>query len=95
MITTICLVNIHHYHIDTKLNNFFSGFTFLKDFFIQTIFTVFIEFNTILLLFYGFVPFGHEACGILAPQPGVKPIHPAMEEVLITELPGEFQDLPS
>ena len=95
MITTMCLVNIHHYHIDTKLNNFFSGFTFVKYFFIQTIFTVFIEFITILLLFYGFVPFGHEACGILAPQPGIKPIRPAMEEVLTTELPGEFLELPS
>ena len=38
--------------------------------------------------------FGHEACGILAPQPGIKPIRPAMEgEVLTPELLGEFQDL--
>lgn len=90
MIATICLVNIHHYHIDTKLNNFFSGFTFFKDFFIQTIFTVFIEFITILLLFYGFVPFGHEACGILAPQPGIKPIRLAMEGEVLTTQPEEL-----
>lgn len=89
MIATICLVNIHHYHIDTKLNNFFSGFTF-KDFFIQTIFTVFIEFITILLLFYGFIPFGHEACGILAPQPGIKPIRLAMEGEVLTTQPEEL-----
>ena len=34
--------------------------------------------------------FGHEACGILAPQPGIEPAHTALEgEVLTTELPGK------
>ena len=32
---------------------------------------------------------GHEACGMLAPQPGIEPIPPALEgEVLTTGLPG-------
>ena len=34
--------------------------------------------------------FGHEACGILAPQPGFDPAPPALEgEVLTTGLPEE------
>ena len=34
--------------------------------------------------------FGHEACGILAPQPGIEPAPLALEgEVLTTELPGK------
>ena len=34
--------------------------------------------------------FGHEACGILAPQPGIEPAPPALEgEVLTTGLPGK------
>ena len=34
--------------------------------------------------------FGHEACGILAPLPGIKPTTPALEgEVLTTGLPGK------
>ena len=38
--------------------------------------------------FFGF--FGHEACGILAPQPGTEPILLALEgKVLITRLPGK------
>lgn len=53
-------------------------------------FKVFIEFITILLLFYGFVPFGHEACGILAPQPGIKPIRLAMEGEVLTTQPEEL-----
>ena len=33
--------------------------------------------------------FGREACGILAPQPGIEPATPALEgEVLTTGLPG-------
>ena len=42
--------------------------------------------------------FGSEACGILAPQPGIKPAPPSLEgevffledEVLTTGLPGKF-----
>ena len=34
--------------------------------------------------------FGQEACGILAPQSGIKPMSPALEgEVLLTGLPGK------
>ena len=34
---------------------------------------------------------GHEACGILAPQPGIRPVPPAFEgEVLATGAPGKF-----
>ena len=34
--------------------------------------------------------FGHEACGILAPRPGIKPTPPALEgEVLTTGPPGK------
>ena len=53
------------------------------------IFKVIIEFVTILLLFcFSFL--GHKACGILAPRPGIRPAHTALEgEVLITGLPGK------
>ena len=56
-----------------------------------TIFKVFIEFVTILLLFYVlFFFFGHEVCGILAPQPGIEPSPTALEdEVLTTGQPGK------
>ena len=34
--------------------------------------------------------FGHEACGILAPQPGMEPTAPALEgKVLTTGPPGK------
>ena len=34
--------------------------------------------------------FGHEACGILAPWPGIEPSPPALEgKVLTTGLPGK------
>ena len=59
-----------------------------------TIFKVFIEFVTILLLFYVFGFFGHEACGILAPWPGIEPIPPALEgKVLATGPPGKSCNL--
>ena len=54
-----------------------------------TIFKVFIEAITILFLFYVLV-FGLEACGILAPQPGIEPTPPALEgKVLTTGPPGK------
>ena len=47
--------------------------------------------TAILLLFYALVFFSHEACGILAPWPGIKPEPLAQEgEVLTTELPGKY-----
>ena len=65
-----------------------------------TIFKVFIEFVTILLLsflftyFFWFL-FGREACGILVPEPGIKPASPALEGRVLTtgpprESPEEF-----
>ena len=54
-----------------------------------TIFKVFIEFVTVLLLFYVLV-FGREAYGILVPWPGIEPAPRALEgEVLTTGLPGK------
>ena len=54
-----------------------------------TIFEVFIEFITILLHFMSWF-FGYKACGILTPQPGIKPIPAALEsEILTTGLPGK------
>ena len=50
-----------------------------------TIFKVFIEFDTILFLFYVLPFLSHEACGILAPQTGNESTSPALEgEVLTT-----------
>ena len=38
--------------------------------------------------------FGQEACGILAPGPGIKPTPPSLEgKVLTTGLPGKSQHL--
>ena len=55
-----------------------------------TVFKVFIESVTILLLFYVLGLFGHEACGILVPWPGIEPTPPAIEgEVLTTGPPRE------
>ena len=46
---------------------------------------VFIEFVTILLLFYILVFWPPVACGILAPQPGIEPAPPTLE--------GEFSTI--
>ena len=56
-----------------------------------TIFKVFIEFVTVLLLLiFMFWFFGREAYGILAPQPGVEPAPLALEgKVLTTGPPGK------
>ena len=40
-----------------------------------------------------FLYIGQEACGILAPQPGIKPAPPALEdEVVTTGPPGKWQN---
>ena len=71
------------------LASFFFVF-FSKIFSMWTIFKVFIEFVTILLLFFNFWFFGYKACEILAPRPGIEPVPPAFEgEVLTTGLPGK------
>ena len=57
-----------------------------------TISKVFLEFVTILLLFYVLV-FWPEACGILVPRPWIEPITPALEgEVFTTGGPGKSPD---
>ena len=54
-----------------------EGFLFFS---MWTIFTAFIEFVTVLFLcFMLFWCFGHEACGILAPWPGIEPALSASE----------------
>ena len=59
-----------------------------------TIFKIFIEFVTILLLFYVSGFFGHKTCRTLSPQPGIEPISPALEgEVLTTEPPAKSQEV--
>ena len=59
---------------------FLSFFFF---FLMWTIKKVFIEFVTILLLFYVLI-FGQEACGILAPRPGIEPTAPGLEGKVFT-----------
>ena len=67
---------------------FYLSLSFFFFFWMWTIFKVLIEFVTILFLFYIWF-FGHEACGLLVPWPGIKPAHPALEgEILTTGLQG-------
>ena len=67
-----------------KLTTFFSLFSsvFKKNF------KVFIEFVTVLLLLVMFWLFGHEACGISAPQEGIEPSPPALEGEISTTGPS-------
>ena len=54
---------------------------------------VFIEFVTILLLFYVLFFLGCKACGILAPWPGIEPLPPALEGWFwTTEPPGNSHE---
>jgi len=75
-------------------SSFFSVFFFF--FWMWTILKVFIEFVSILLLFI-FWFFGYEACGVLAPWPGMEPTPPALEgKVLNSRVPpGTSQEVPS
>ena len=56
-----------------------------------TIFKVFSEFVTkMLVLGFGFFFFGQEACGHVAPRPGIELVLPALEgRVLTTGPPGK------
>ena len=55
------------------------------------VFKVFIEFVTILLLFYVLAFWPRRMCDILASQPGMEPTPPILEcEVLIDEPPEKF-----
>ena len=58
-------------------------------FFLCRPFLVFIEFVTVLFLFYVLTCFGCEACGILATLPGIKPTPPALEGEVFTTGPGK------
>ena len=73
-----------------------SGYQKPSFFLMWTLFKVFIDSVTILLLFYvlGFF-FGLRACGILAPWPGIKSEPPAPEGEVPTGPPGESLSLPS
>ena len=62
---------------------FFFSFSFLFFFDVDHLKKVFIEFVTILLLFYVLI-FGQEACGILAPRPGIVPTAPGLEGKVFT-----------
>ena len=74
--------------------NFFRCYTNFILFYFKTFFDVDHFLKSLLNLLqycfcFTFWFFGHEACGILAPWPGVKPTPPALEgEVLTTWLPG-------
>ena len=60
---------------------------FFLDFFLMwTTFKVFIEFDTILFLFHVLV-FGRQACGFLAPRPGIEPAPPALWSKVLTPGP--------
>ena len=89
------LLNCHFFFSSPKATTeYLPGFAFIycfKEFFLMwTIFKVFIEFFTVLLMFYVFGFFGHEAGGILAPQPGIKPSPSAVESnILTTGPPGK------
>ena len=52
---------------------------FLRAVLMGTIFRAFIEFVTMLLLFYVLFCFGLKACRILVPQPGIKPVLLSLE----------------
>ena len=68
-----------------------NNYYFVKVFFFDVYhFKVFIEFITVLILFYVVFFSGHEACRILAPWPGMEPTSLALEgEVLTTGPPGK------
>ena len=71
-------------------------FVCVTGFLMWTVLKVFIEFLAILFLFvflggWGVAP---RACGMLTPQPGIKPAPPAWEgEALTTGPPGECPGL--
>ena len=63
---------------------------FFKDYLVWTIFKVFIEFITTLLLFFMFWFFGPEARRILVSPTGIEPVSSVLQgEVLTTEPAGK------
>ena len=84
--TVFCCVTNHQGAVAYN-QLFIQGFLFFFD---VALFNVCVKFVAILLLFYVLGCFGQEACGFLAPQPGIKPAPPALEGgVLTTGLPGK------
>ena len=71
------------YHNSFSFFSYFFYSVFLCVFLTWAIFKVFIEFVTILLLFYALV-FGHESRGILALWPGMEPQPPALGGKVLT-----------
>ena len=70
-----------------------SGRNALNFFLMSAILKVFIEFVTILLLFYVLLFLGRKACGIWAPWPGIEPVPPALEGWFwTTEPPGNSHE---
>ena len=60
-----------------------------KNFFYIDLFKSLVEFDTLLFL-VSFWFFGHQAFGSLAPQSGIKPTPPALEDKVLTAgLPGK------
>ena len=60
-----------------------SNFIFFNDFLVWTLFKLFTEFFTTLLLFYAFVSLP-QSCVIFAPWPGVKPSPPSLGGEILT-----------
>lgn len=55
-----------------------------------TVFEIFVEFCFHIASVSCFWYFGHEACGILAPRPGIEPTLPALKgKISTTEPPGK------
>ena len=65
---------------------FFLRFFWCGPFFF---FLVFICYNTASSIFLMFL-FGHGACGLLSPQPGIEPAPPASAELFYTGPAGKF-----
>jgi len=86
-VSSSCLsleLSYHFRYTDVLCLCFFSSFLRIFFFWMVTILKVFIEFVTVLLLFFfNVLVFCPDACGILAPQSGVETTPPTLEgEVL-------------
>ena len=86
-----CMMTNQSRVLDSEHNIIISNVFSLKIFLMWTIFKVFIGFVTLYYFFLCFVFFfGKEACGILAPWPGIEPTLPALQgKVLTTGPPGK------
>ena len=62
-------------------------FEFFKDFFYMDHFLTSLFITILLLFLFGF--FGHEACGISAPWPGIEPVPSTLEDKVSATGPAE------